>query len=34
VPKSSSDSLRALALTGLLALPFAAPQPLAAQNQA
>lgn len=33
MPKSSSDSLRALALTGLLALPFAAPLPLAAQNQ-
>jgi len=30
----SSDSLRALALTGLLALPLATPQPLTAQNQA
>jgi dipeptidyl aminopeptidase/acylaminoacyl peptidase len=33
VPKPSSDSLRLLALSGLLAFPFAAPQPLAAQNQ-
>lgn len=33
MPKPSSESLRLLALTGLLALPFAAPAPLAAQNQ-
>ena len=33
MPKPSSESLRLLAVTGLLALPFALPQPLAAQNQ-
>lgn len=33
MPKPSSESLRLLALSGLLALPFAAPAPLAAQNQ-
>lgn len=33
MPKPSSESLRLLALTGLLVLPLAAPLPLAAQNQ-